>query len=148
MARQQQKSDSNVFTDGSNKGAGMTDEKYKLYESSRTDSGFLSGGNLVISGEILSEEIKSEEIEPLTDSGVGDDSIKTSPSLRDPSMRLDSGVDLGLSDSFASLSLKNPNLNDLSSTKIKEPISPVQIQKPEEQPPWELYYEQDEDGDT
>jgi len=133
-----------VITDASGgKGAGMTDDKFDLYESSRTDSGFLSGGNLVLSGEIV-----SGEIEPLTDSGVVDDSLKVDRSEQGY-MRLDSGVDLGLSESFSSLSLKNPGLNDLSSSKSKGPISPVQTKKPEEQqPPWELYYEQDEDGDT
>lgn len=129
-----------ILPDASGKVAGMTDDKFSLYESSRTDSGFLSG-NLVVSSEIL-----SEEIQPLTDSGVLEDSAK---SIQNQSafMRLDSGVDLGLSESFSSLSLKYPGLNDLSSNK-KEPISPVEVNKPEEQPPWELYFEQDEDGDT
>ncbi|KAF5283729.1 hypothetical protein FQA39_LY17226 [Lamprigera yunnana] len=134
-----------LLPDASGKVAGMTDEKYSLYESSRTDSGFLSG-NLVVSSEILSEEIKSEEIQPLTDSRVLEESGQTNQS-QSVFMRLDSGVDLGLSESFSSLSLKYPGINDLGS-KLKEPISPVEVKKPEEQPPWELYYEQDEDGDT
>ncbi|KAF5306205.1 hypothetical protein FQR65_LT07482 [Abscondita terminalis] len=132
-------------------GAGMTDEKFSLYEASRTDSGFLSG-NLVVSSEILSEEIRSEEIEPPSDSGVLEESAKSKSICNNQSvfMRLDSGVDLGggLSESFSSLSLKNPGLNDLSSNKLKEPICPVELSKPEEQPPWELWFEQDEDGDT
>lgn len=54
-------------------------------EASTTDSGFISGSNLVVSGEEFATE---------------------------PPMRLDSGVDL--SESFSSLNLKNSDLNDLS----------------------------------
>lgn len=115
---------------------GMTDED-KLYESSRTDSGFLSGGNLVLSGEILSEEIIHEP-EP-----KGHDKNLKTPETQQSLMRLDSGVDVGITESFSTLSLKNPGLNDLNTkTAVQQP------EQHQQQLPWEEYYGQDEDGDT
>lgn len=108
----------------------------KLYENSRTDSGFLSG-NLTAE---LSEEIR--------DSGpLEEDDL---PKEEEKSMRLDSGVDVCLSQTFSDLSLdlKQPGLNDLSSTKARTNDDTKNGKSTEDRPPWELYYRQDEDGDT
>ncbi|KAJ3644367.1 hypothetical protein Zmor_027032 [Zophobas morio] len=104
--------------------AKLTDED-KFYESSTVDSGFISGGNLTLSGEIRSEEVTPEEPE---ESGY---------------MRLDSGVDL--SESFSGLNIKSPDLNDLSKTKLA-PEPPVAEEETDEL--WKEYFQQDEDGDT
>lgn len=96
----------------------------------RSDSGFLSG-NLTAE---LSEEIKDDD----------------TPKEEEKPMRLDSGVDVCLSKTFSeiSLDLKQPGLNDLSSSKTRtnEEVKPEK--QTESRPPWELYYKQDEDGDT
>lgn len=116
-----------LFPDGSG--------DYKLSEESRVetvDSGFLSGGNILVS-----EEIEQQPPPP-------------PPSLRpnDPQsahMHIDSGVDL--SEKLSNLSLKHPELNDLNTPSAK----PNKTTKNEEQnnkQPWEIYFEQDEDGDT
>lgn len=119
MSGNQQKT-SDLFPDGPQK---LDGDKCEQFESSRTDSGFLSGGNLVVSGEIVSED---EKVQP-----VG------------PHMHLDSGVDLGLSESFSNLSLKHPELNDLGSKGHKSEKFALK-----ERQSWEVYYQQDEDGDT
>lgn len=128
------------------------DDKCGLYESSRTDSGFISSGNLIVSGEIVSEEIQptsgNSQSRPLDS---GNDKEK-----EQDYMRLDSGV--CLSESFSNLNIK-PGLNDLNSPKIKQtPVEPYcksepqrtssPVVKPVDDVPWKLYYEQDEDGDT
>lgn len=109
----------------------MDDDKCGLYESSRTDSGFLSGGNLIVSEEITSEE---------QDSGVA-----KQRHVEEPYMHIDSGVDI-LSQTFSSLNLKHPDLNDLSCKDIKETSTKQRVKVEEQQ--WEIYYGQDEDGDT
>lgn len=130
--------------------SGMIDED-KFYESSKTDSGFLSGGNLVVSGEIVSEELSSSSH---TDNS--NDKLKT-PETEKVLMRLDSGVDLIITESLSNLSLeKNSAYNDLNSSNKPNNLTSTtssltvskQFDASKEQPPWELYYEQDEDGDT
>lgn len=137
--------DANVPSSG-----GMTDED-KFYESSRTDSGFLSGGNLVLSGEIVSEEL--EEISEDRNAG----NLKTQPGS-EVHMRLDSGLDL--TESLSNLSLdRNSGYNDLSSTSSKQcsstPFSPSITPNTHQsdsskahEANWDLYNEQDEDGNT
>lgn len=121
-----------MISDGSHK---LTDEdKCGLYESSRTDSGFLSGGNLIVSGEITSEEQEQ-------DSGVAPKEVH----IEEPYMHIDSGLDV-LSQTLSSLSLKHPDLNDLSCKDLKEATSKQRVKEQEQ--PWEIYYGQDEDGDT
>lgn len=128
------------------------DDKCGLYESSRTDSGFISSGNLLVSGEIVSEEIQpaSGSSRPL-DSGIIEDRKEKDPDY----MRLDSGV--CLSESFSNLNIKQ-GFNDLNCPKIKQtPVesytrSDLQKQAPvgkaSDDIPWKIYYEQDDDGDT
>lgn len=113
---------------------GMTKTEGKFNsDPSKTDSGFLSGSNLY-SEEFLSEEKESCEIFPEGDSKC------------EESMRFESGIIL--TESFSNLSLKNSGLNDLSSSK-KKVCDDGDVKKKEvERPPWEIYYEQDEDGDT
>lgn len=138
-----------VVADAVEKSSGlMEDDKCGLYESSRTDSGFLSSANLTVSSDqlVLSEEIKSP-----ADSGLIEEDDTAKP--EEGYMHLDSGVDVGLSETFSELSLKSPSsLNNLNSTKSRttEEVSQVQsnVTSDQEHPPWELYYKQDEEGDT
>lgn len=140
MSNKQQ--NTNIFPDAP--GKVTDDDKCGLYESSRTDSGFISSGNLLVSGEIVSEEIQPEPV----DSGIIEDKKDQDY------MRLDSGV--CLSESFSNLNIKS-GLNDLNSPKIKQtPVESFLRSDPKinKQPvgkddiPWKIYYEQDEDGDT
>lgn len=141
-----------VVADAVEKSSGlMEDDKCGLYESSRTDSGFLSSANLTVS----SDQLLSEEIKSPADSGLIEEDDIERPEDNNY-MHLDSGVDVGLSETFSGLSLKSPSsLNNLNSTKIRtnEDVSQVsQVQSnltsDQERPPWELYYKQDEEGDT
>lgn len=123
--------------------------------SSHADSGFLSSGNLQISSELRDYELNA---------------ATTAPVAPEP-MRADSGVDLGLSESLSQLTLKQVTLNPLASGKVQvEPtveLTPVISEKLEQEDastlrhephqsldkllnkePWELYYTQDDDGDT
>ncbi|PNF37277.1 hypothetical protein B7P43_G00429 [Cryptotermes secundus] len=126
-----------------------------FYESGRTDSGFLSGAN-------LSSECPSVEITSSSRILVGPEEGKEDPHI---SMKLDSGVDVGLHDQFSSLSLKNSSQNDLNVSSSKShsrgyssninilSLSPPHTSEQPQQPddpvkPWELYFNQDEDGDT
>lgn len=106
-------------------------EEDKYEGRTETDSGFLSGGNLLVSGEIGPEE--------------ADGTAEKAPTY----MHIDSGVDVCLSETFSGLSLKHPDLNDLNATTkgaIKE--TNIKQQPKTEEQPWQLYFEQDEDGDT
>ena len=132
-------------------------EQKQKYEdqrnSSHADSGFLSSGNLQISSELCDSELNV---------------ATTVPAAPEP-MRADSGVDLGLSESLSQLTLKHVTLNPLTSGKVQaEPtveLTPVSAEKleqhnasmlqPHQSPekslneePWQLYYTQDDDGDT
>ncbi|XP_076765955.1 NF-kappa-B inhibitor cactus [Xylocopa sonorina] len=131
-------------------------EKYEEQrDSGHVDSGFLSSGNLQVSSELCDYEL-----------GVA----ITAPVAPEP-MRADSGVDLGLSESLCQLTLNQVTLNPLSSRKIQvEPtveLTPVRPDKLEQhdastfeeetrqspkksliEEPWQLYYTQDDDGDT
>nr|WCL52336.1 NF-kappa-B inhibitor cactus [Gryllodes sigillatus] len=149
---------------------GYSDSGSNFYDSSRTDSGFLSGANLV-SEQCISEEItcsgKSRDL-----SSHPESQSEEKEGYKDD-MRLDSGVDVGLSDNFKTLSLNNTYLNDLNATpsqsssvgdnallftNIVDPQTTKQTstlkstspeQSPSNIPPvWELYFQQDEDGDT
>lgn len=137
----------------------MGDSGTSLQESSRTDSGFLSGGNLLSDQNLSSDDLST----PVSQKSAPDlDRGKTNSTSF---MRLDSGVDVSLNDQFSCLSLhKNIGYNDLScsrSSGVKTDSSGVKTDsianvslhnKPEEPKrelqPWELYYQQDEDGDT
>ncbi|KAJ8874897.1 hypothetical protein PR048_022787 [Dryococelus australis] len=141
---------------------GMTDSG--LCDSGRTDSGFLSGANLtsecLSSDDITSSPKYSDSLDRGEEDKEGD-----SKSL----MRLDSGVDVGLNDQFGGLSLKTDtsfnDLNTLSKSRGQDPApcniviigpsgptatsrhSSSTAPQPSQQP-WELYFQQDEDGDT
>lgn len=129
-----------------------------FYESGRTDSGFLSGAN-------LSSECPSVEITPSSRILEDPEEGKEDPNIF---MKLDSGVDVGLHEQFSSLSLKDSDLNDLnlssskshseghsytSNINIISPSSQHTSGQHDQQPndtvrPWELYFTQDEEGDT
>lgn len=138
-----------LFPDGSDKQK-LSEE----YESrTETDSGFLSGGNILVSEEIHQDVVEKQPT--TTESNRRDDHEKQSEKAY---MHIDSGVDVCLSKTFSNLSLTHPELNDLNASKEKEQQkqhihSPsVVITKSEsqqqQQQPWEIYFEQDEDGDT
>lgn len=138
-----------------------------LYDSGRTDSGFLSGANLLSSEQYLSEDISTPS-SPVKSKEFDSGEIKS----EDKIMRLDSGVDVGLDDKFSNLSLQDTQTNNLSissSSKSKSEISCINITSSYEsnicpQSPryaqvpydtksspllsWEIYFQQDEDGDT
>ncbi|CAK9830341.1 NF-kappa-B inhibitor cactus [Anthophora retusa] len=124
-------------------------------DSSHADSGFLSSGNLQVSSELADYELNV---------------ATTAPVAPEP-MRADSGVDFGLSESLSQLTLKQVTLNPLASSKVQaEPtveLIPVSTDKLEQhdtptlrheshrspetllnEEPWQLYYTQDDDGDT
>ncbi|XP_076239634.1 NF-kappa-B inhibitor cactus [Calliopsis andreniformis] len=127
-------------------------------DTGHTDSGFLSSGNLQISSELYDSELSN---------------VTTAAPVAPEPMRADSGVDLGLSESLSQLTLKQVTLNPLASGKVQvEPtveLAPVSSEKLEQQrdtstlrhyksqrlaekplneEPWQLYYTQDDDGDT
>lgn len=116
------------------------------------DSGFLSGTNLIFSEEFESSDIKVEE-EPVQ-------------IAQEPMRVFDSGLELGLSENLGQLTLKHNTLNSLDKVHT-EPLrlTPVSIkaaprtifttpdkqqqrQSQVAQEPWEIYYTQDDDGDT
>ena len=129
-----------------------------FYESGRTDSGFLSGAN-------LSSECPSVEITPSSRIPEDPEEGKEGPNIF---MKLDSGVDVGLHERISSLSLKDSDLNDLnlssskshreghsytSNINIISSSSQHTSEQHDQQPhdpvqPWELYFNQDEEGDT
>lgn len=126
------------------------DEKHEQTDSV-IDSGFISSGNLMLSGDI-SEEIlpnKSSSTHSRNsprdqaDSGIIDDNEHKS---RGSSMHIDSGVylpsELSLSEKISRLNLES-GLNDLNNPKIQPPVAST-----EDDIPWKIYFEQDEDGDT
>lgn len=142
-----------LLPDGSAENNKLNEED--KYESrTETDSGFLSSGNLLVSGEITT----TEEQEPSIRKEDDKDKDKSDISY----MHIDSGVDVCLSETFSSLSLKHPDLNDLNSKgEIKEYQRQQQQQQQQpqqqsissknrtiEEQPWQIYFEQDEDGDT
>lgn len=124
------------------------------------DSGFISGNILtseLVGSEVISElESKNQPCEPTPD-------VAPEP-MRAP----DTGVDLGLSESLSQLSLKHDTLNSLNkvhtepsqltpvSAKVVNPSVKTSLVNPEDknqvqyvpQEPWEIYYTQDDDGDT
>lgn len=127
----------------------IDDDKCDLTDS-RTDSGFISSGSLMLSGEI-SEEIVSEpsyhrrDAHSQSDSGIIQDDSKIS---NKESMHIDSGVylpsELSLSEKISKLNLE-AGLNDLNNPKLQPP---VESKTSLDDIPWNIYFEQDEDGDT
>ncbi|XP_026478858.1 NF-kappa-B inhibitor cactus-like [Ctenocephalides felis] len=114
-----------------------SDNQTKVEESTanqHNDSGFLSG-NLVSSDDICDSSIEQSN-----------------------QMRLDSGIidDIRLGETFSNLSLKgaSTDLNDFDKLKCRDSETKSSVQEPsvivtdEEKAPWEIYYQQDEDGNT
>lgn len=128
-------------------------------DSGNVDSGFLSSGNLIL----YSEELSSENI-PEEEAPEQQQPRKTPPVAQEP-MRVDSGLDIGLSESLSQLTLSKQKLNPLASGKVQsEPTfelhpftqSKIKDEEVQEAPrettatlePWQIYYAQDEEGDT
>lgn len=139
------------------------EDKSELYDSSRTDSGF-------ISSEITSEELTDSGIledkkkvrspllhsQAITDSGIieeEEDHNIQGDQKKSTSMLLDSGV--CLSENFSKLSISQ-GFNDLDAPKKAQLVdSNASLSGQSRQPsievgdiPWKIYYEQNEDGDT
>lgn len=106
--------------------------------------------DLVVDSGFLSEEIKSEEIEAdYRSSGrIDDDDDVADKMLKESNVCVESGV--CLSEDFSNLSLRNPDLNDLSCTKQQQPLVVGDAVQPEgdQNVLWSHCFEQDEDGDT
>ncbi|XP_043270350.1 NF-kappa-B inhibitor cactus [Venturia canescens] len=172
--------------EGTTKGVvSSVEESYGKDSSAQQDSGIVDSGFLSSGGNLLTSEFGIEEDEARTsnESGNQQKGISTSFEDKPPSedqrgknsaatdpMRVDSGLDLGLSESLSQLSLKQINLNRFEHTKVQseptvelrpvvknsnlqdrdsiQPQSTTQGPQGYSQEPWELYYMQDEDGDT
>lgn len=123
-----------------------------------SDSGFISGQ--ICSSELYStEEIPTitdsatKEIPTSTDSGVISDQQLQEENNYNNSIQLDSGVDVGLTDSFSGLSIGHENRNNLDSgfTNIgqaQDNLNIVEKNAKAEIPPWQILFQQDEEGDT
>lgn len=130
----------------------IDDDKCDLTDS-RVDSGFISSGSLLLSGEISEEapephpdpfrQYRKTDLSSQCDSGIIEDT-KSEPMLIDSGICLtkdEPTVDKQLSSQLSSLKLQN----DLNNPKTSQP--PVEsIRKSDV--PWDIYFEQDEDGDT
>ncbi|EZA60965.1 hypothetical protein DMN91_005316 [Ooceraea biroi] len=129
------------------------------------DSGFLSGGNLQYSGEILIEGRQEEQ--PSSSEAASTETSK------EPMRTIDSGVDIDLSESLGRLNLKHVCLNPLSGEGNRIQAEPTDVElvpvttakkndgsaRGTQQEPssdertnneenWQLYYTQNDDGDT
>ncbi|KAG8231897.1 hypothetical protein J437_LFUL011730 [Ladona fulva] len=139
------------------KGYSDSGKCHSLYDSGRTDSGFLSGANIVSSDQCSSEDLSPRKIK---DTNVPEHKEETKSF-----MRLDSGVDVGLNEQFSHLNLKNESLNNLNlSSKLQQDTTkfsnvnlvsqsgiPSQLSTDQSCQPcftWERYFMQDDDGDT
>lgn len=147
---------------GSDSNRPTIDDK-KIFESSGgDDSGFLSGQNLFSSESIDTEDIADTvpaavpDTDNYRDSGAivaDDDDEEREDNTKDTKqgpMILPNGVDVGLSEWFCGLNLKNSSVpyNNLSSSrKAQEEQKYSTFSKPN-RPLWELCYRQDDDGDT
>ncbi|XP_066246090.1 NF-kappa-B inhibitor cactus [Euwallacea similis] len=125
----------------------LTENEKSELTDSRADSGFISSGNLMLSQEISQEILPDQLPYPSShqaDSGIIEDSDKKTGS----SMHIDSGVyvtnELSLSEKISKLNLE---LNDLNQAKVVAP-SPVEPKKTADDVPWQIYFKQDEDGNT
>lgn len=147
--------------------ADWSEEKCKEQrDSGQVDSGFLSSGNLQVSS-----ELSSSEVEVAKESVVASTAGAAAKAVAPEPMRTDSGVDLGLTECLSQLSLKQVTLNPLNSGKVQAeptielaPVSNSKIERTDDsrhhdsetadrhqfvnEEPWQLYYTQDDDGDT
>lgn len=131
-----------------------------LYESGRTDSGFVSGANILSSEQCLTDELSSRKYQ---DSALLEETEDEKEDFSKQSMRIDSGVDVGLPEQLSSLSLNDLNVPTKSHHESKQfsninltPYKVVQSQKEPQHVPrqqintisWQSYFMQDDDGDT
>lgn len=121
-----------------NKKSELSDCASEIFESSRTDSGFISSGNLILSGEIsTNEQLPSDETQSRQNNTTDKKSDEYS---KEDYMHLDSGVEL--SESFSNLHLNSDtksglnNLNKNAKTSLAANLNT------------NVLYNQDEDGDT
>lgn len=135
----------------------------KIFESSGGDSGFLSGPQNLYSSESIDSSDRIDQniapvIDKFQDSGAilaDDDDDEQEDNTKDNKqepMIFQSSVDVGLSEWFCELNLKNSSLplNNLSSSrKSPEEAKYSKLSKQfSNRPLWEICYVQDADGDT
>lgn len=168
-----------LSNESANKGDVSSKDSSGQQDSGIVDSGFLSSGGNLLTSELEIEEDEprvsdASEIQQQASSQSFGETQRSSQHLEQDSvatesMRVDSGLDLGLSESLSQLSLKQINLNRLGRTKVQSeptveltPVKSCDLGRPDavrqrsdpqaargySQEPWELYYMQDEDGDT
>lgn len=137
----------------------IDEDKCELYDSSRTDSGFISGeiysDELTDSGVIEEKKKVGANSRACIDSGViyeEDEDGVQGDQKKSVSMYVDSGV--CLSENLSKISISQ-GFNDLDAplkSKLIDLDSPVKEQKTPTKEvgeiPWKIYYEQNEDGDT
>lgn len=141
---------------GIDRAAGVNNlQDKKDFESSGDDSGFLSGPQNLYSSESIDTHSDHiiPDIEKFQDSGAIDADEDNTKDTKPSSMILDSGVDIGLSEWFCELNLKNStsqlnNLGGCRKTVLEEPKYSKITKLLESRPLWEICYIQDEDGDT
>lgn len=161
--------------DGVSSKSSKNNSECALYDSGRADSGFLSEPN-IHSDQFLSEEITDPPLPTSPKSEECGDVLSSGEQKSEESyMRLlDSGVDVDLNNQFSELSLKDDNsLNDLNAPsfndnnnknnlkgsvppnihaqtclKISQNRTEPAVSKTHHSSSWELYFKQDEDGDT
>ncbi|KAF6208588.1 hypothetical protein GE061_017046 [Apolygus lucorum] len=119
-------------------------DKDSFYDSGRADSGFLSGAlnSGLISGEIPPEESpRDAKSSSSRTSEQNMDRFQDKSKGKDDYMRLDSGVDL-VSDQMSDLYIEE---------EPEEPAVQVSLAvqgADKEEPSWQLYFQQDDEGDT
>uniref|UniRef100_A0A0A9WQD0 NF-kappa-B inhibitor cactus n=1 Tax=Lygus hesperus TaxID=30085 RepID=A0A0A9WQD0_LYGHE len=116
-------------------------DKDSFYDSGRADSGFLSGA---LNSELISGEIPPEETPRDGKSGssrADHNEDKNMDKGKDDYMRLDSGVDL-VSDQMSDLYIEEEA--EIPAVQISLAVTAAD----KEEPSWQLYFQQDDEGDT
>ena len=111
----------------------------KQQVDTHVDSGFLSGSNLMSSE--LSIDLENEDRRDESDHKIAPEPVKA----------IDSGFNLGLTDSLNQLTLKEESTVNVDSGIINLDIEEFTSEEVKnDRPPesWEIYYTQDDDGDT
>lgn len=153
-----------------------TKKRVDQQDSGIVDSGFLSSGNLLLSSNEFSGELDSPFNSGVIDEEVVDGSSAKCDFVAVQRMQTDSGLDLGISESLSQMNLSPVNMETAGEVNKKsvnekvhsEPmLEPVIIKaddnnidddddkthmvsesEPREIEPWQLYYLQDQEGDT
>ncbi|XP_057325988.1 NF-kappa-B inhibitor cactus-like [Microplitis mediator] len=145
------------------------DKKVGEQDSGTVDSGFLSSGNIILSSSELSGELLSSSISSYIDEKETELECEGQEDVDAPfskcqvadekSVQVDSGLDLGICESL-SMDLEKVSLNPLQGktlTQSEPALEPIEDKEEDNEekksfPPkilqWEMYYQQNSDGDT